>query len=119
MIHAISHFNGLRHQWQKEESLLWGPQINSFPGEIQSSSWMNWGQLCRAGGQERSCRDSLVLKLVLGFHKSFGGFHFSMVSVNMQECLGLLIKFSSLPWTPSKSTRRHLHTVTAAWAQNQ
>ena len=97
MIHAISHFSGLRHRQRKEESLLWWPRTNSFfPGEIQSSSWMNWGKLFRAGGQQRDCRDSRVLKLVLDFHESFKGFHFSTVSVNMQECLGLLIKFSSL-----------------------
>lgn len=49
-----------------------------------------------AGGQQRDCRDSPILKVVLGFHEGFGGFPFPTVSVNMQECLGLLIKFSSL-----------------------
>lgn len=81
---------------------------------------MNWGQLYRAGGQERSCRDSPVLKLVLGFHESFGGFHFFY---GIRQYAGMSwpfdqIQLTFLSWTPSKSTRRHLHTVTAAWAQN-
>lgn len=55
MIHAISHFNGLRHRWRKEESLLWWPRTNSFfPGEIQSSSWMNWGKLCTLEGPKET-----------------------------------------------------------------
>ena len=53
----------------------------------------------------------------MGFHESFRGFP---LSVNMQECLSLLIRFSSFsfPGLLKSLPGDHLHTLSAARAQN-